>query len=204
MTISASKFKKIADKLSEVATQEMTAKQIRNNAIDTCIENDVTHPDQLLKNTAKNDPTNPVSVEQIDKLTEIMFLASYPDEHDQKLVKMAHDDPRMDAADIKRRKELQAAKGTAMKDFRGAFQRRLNNQSGNGAGGSRTAGTFADRHKKASANMTKAITAVEKSNSNDQQASYLPEAISDYKDALAALDKLADAVEASKILPIEE
>ena len=204
MTISASKFKAIADQLSKVATTEMTAKQIRLKAIETCIKNDVKHPDQLKVNTAKNDPTNPLSVDQIHKLTDIMFLASYPDEHDQKLIKMAHDDPRMDTADIERRKTLQKARGTAMKDFGKAFQAYLNKQSGKGAGGSRTAGAFADRHKKASADMTKAITAVEKSNSNDQQASYDPEIIADYIAMLSGFDKLAKAVEDSKILPIEE
>ena len=71
MTISASKFKAIADQLSKVATTEMTAKQIRLKAIETCIKNDVKHPDQLKVNTAKNDPTNPLSVDQIHKLTDI-------------------------------------------------------------------------------------------------------------------------------------
>ena len=190
-------------RLVECAKAEQSAATVREATFDWLIGKGVTSEKMLLVGTAKNDPKNPVTVDTIQTVTQAMFLATTSKE-DVKLSRMAKDDPRLSEEDRVRRQDILASKGSKMKDFRGAFRTWLNKQAGKGAGGSRRANSFEDRHKKASADMTKAVTAAEKATDNAERESYDADLMKQYRADLAALDTLAAKIEKSKVLPTEK
>ena len=181
---------------------------------DWLIGNGVNNADMLKVGTAKADPKNPITVETINKISDAMFIAT-TDKRYVAMANMAKGDPRLieeQDADPKGHHNMteknrfywMQQKGSKWGDLTGSFNRYLNRLAGSGAGGSRTANSFEDRHKKASANMVKAVIAAEKSNSNAERESYDAELLTQYREDLKALDALAAKIEKSKVLPTEE